>query len=91
MRLSAHASVPFVASTAHGPFEDASLIVPGADPAVGRNVAQVCWDHVPLERMHPTLAPAAVYTWIVPLSSVAVGVGALEVEVGVGRGAPLGQ
>ena len=64
--------VPLVASTAQRPFEEVNLIVPATLPAVGRKVAQVCWDQVPLERMHPTFAPIEVSTWIVPLSSVDV-------------------
>jgi hypothetical protein len=36
-----HARVPLVA-TAQGPLEWFNVIVPGAEPATGRNVAHVC-------------------------------------------------
>lgn len=84
--VSAHARVWFDASNAHGPLDDVSLIVPGMDPAVGRNVAHVCCDQVPLDRMHPTLVPCAVYTWIVPLSPVAVDVYSSFISTEYGRG-----
>lgn len=71
--LEAQLSVLVEASTAQGPFDDVNLKVPAAEPGVGRKVAQVCCDQVPFERMHPTLAPVEVKTWIVPLSSVEVG------------------
>ncbi len=60
------------ASMAQGPLEDVNLMEPGEAPATGRKVAQVCWDHVPLERMQPMFEPSEVKTWIVPLSSVDV-------------------